>query len=96
MASLIRRNISVVIQILIWVFLAFLVLLFQPLSWEVKLPIQFWIKQAILFGSWLGAFYLNAKVWVPKLLLPNKIGWFLVAGIGTAIGVVILIYLVEI
>src|SRR5689334_11802367 len=96
MASLIRRNISVITQFLVWGLVAFLVLLFQPLTSEVKLPVQFWIKQAILLGAWLGAFYLNAQVWVPRLLLPNKIGWFVVAALGTAIGVVILIYLVEI
>ncbi|QMU30019.1 sensor histidine kinase [Adhaeribacter radiodurans] len=96
MASLIRRNISVLIQVLVWGLVAFLVLLFQPLTSEVKLPVQFWIKQAILLGAWLGAFYLNAQVWVPRLLLPNKISWFVVAALGTAIGVVILIYLVEI
>ncbi|PSR56357.1 sensor histidine kinase [Adhaeribacter arboris] len=96
MPSLIRRNISVFIQILVWVLLAFLLLLFQPLTSEVKLPFQFWIKQAILFGAWLGTFYLNAKVWVPKLLLTNRTGWFFIAALGTAVGVVLLIYLVEV
>lgn len=96
MASLIRRNISVLIQILVWALMAFLLLLVQPLTSEVKLPVQFWVKQAIQFGLWLGAFYLNAWIWVPKLLLPNKIGWFVVASLGTALGVVIFIYLVEI
>ena len=96
MASLIRRNISLLIQILVWVLMAFLLLLFQPLTSEVKLPLQFWIKQAVQFSLWLGAFYLNAWVWVPKLLLPNKIGWFFLAAVGTAIGVVVIIYLVEI
>lgn len=96
MASLIRRNISLLIQILVWALLALLILVFQPLTSDVTLPMQFWIKQAILFGLWLVTFYLNAWVWVPKLLLPNKIGWFVIATISTAIGVVIIIYLVEV
>lgn len=96
MASLIRRNISLLIQILVWALLALLLLVFPPLTMEVTLPIQFWIKQAILFGLYLGAFYLNALLWVPKLLLPNKIGWFVLATVATAIGVVVLIYLVEV
>lgn len=96
MALVTRRNISLLTQVLIWVLIAFLLLLFQPLTSEVKLPVQLWVKQAIQFGLWLGAFYLNAYVWVPKLLLPNKVGWFLVAAIGTALGVVGIIYLVEI
>ena len=96
MAVLIRRNISLLIQVLIWILVAFLLLLFQPLTSEVKLPVQLWVKQAIQFGLWLGAFYLNAWGWVPKLLLPNRIGWFVLAALGTAIGVVAIIYLVEI
>ncbi len=96
MASLIRRNISLVIQILVWVLLAFLLLLFQPLTTGVKLPIQFWVKQGVLFTLWLGTFYLNARVWVPRLLLPNKTGWFFLAALSTAAGVVLLIYLIEV
>ncbi|MDQ4140070.1 MAG: histidine kinase [Bacteroidota bacterium] len=96
MASLIRRNISLFIQILVWALLALLLLIFQPLTWEVTLPMQFWIKQAILFCLWLSAFYLNALVWVPRLLLPNKIGLFTMAVVSTAAGVVLIIYLVEV
>jgi LytS/YehU family sensor histidine kinase len=49
-----------------------------------------------LFVLWLTTFYLNALLWVPKLLLPNKIGWFVFAAFGTAAGVLLVIYLVEI
>lgn len=96
MASLIRRNISLLIQILVWGLLALLLLIFPPLTHEVTLPMQFWIKQAIIFCLYLGTFYLNALIWVPKLLLPNKISLFVLATVGTAIGVVLIIYLVEV
>jgi two-component system LytT family sensor kinase len=96
MASFLQRNIAGLIHLLVWVLLGSLLVVFQPLSWELTLPFQFWIKQALLFGFWLAAYYLNAFVWVPRLLLHNKIGWYIGAVLVTAIGVVALVYLVEV
>jgi LytS/YehU family sensor histidine kinase len=44
---------------------------------------------------WLGVFYLNTLVWVPKLLFQNKIGLFVASVIASAMLVVLLILLVE-
>ncbi|MBC6990384.1 sensor histidine kinase [Hymenobacter sp. BT491] len=75
----IRRYISPLIQVLAWGVLGLMLLLFQPLSWRVTLPDQFWVKQGVLFCLWVGLFYVNAFVWVPRLLFRGHTAWFIVA-----------------
>lgn len=95
----IRSYLSPLIQILIWVMLGLLLMLFQPLSWQaslqITLPTAFWIKQGILFGLLVGIFYLNAWLWVPKLLFHNKISWFILAVVLTALVMMPLMKLIE-
>ncbi|WPP49860.1 sensor histidine kinase [Catalinimonas niigatensis] len=95
----IRSYRSPLIQILVWLMLGLLLLLFQPLSWQaslqITLPEEFWIKQAILFFFLVGIFYLNAWLWVPRLLFHNKISWFIIAVVLTAIVLMLIIKMVE-
>lgn len=95
----IRPYRSSVIQILIWVTLGNLLLIFQPFSWQsslqITLPSQFWIKQGVLFLLLVGVFYLNARVWVPRLLFQNKIGWFVFTALLTAVALMLLIKTLE-
>ncbi|MDF9798053.1 two-component system LytT family sensor kinase [Catalinimonas alkaloidigena] len=69
------------IQALVWVVMGLFFLLFQPMAWQASLqiilPVEFWIKQAILFCFLVGIFYLNSELLVPKLLFHNKIGLFI-------------------
>ena len=61
------------------VMLVLLLLLCQPLLWNIELPTEFWIRQFIIFCLWISLFYLNARYLVPRLLLNHKAGMFIVA-----------------
>ena len=100
MATLsIRTYRSPLIPLLLWIMMGLVLLVFQPLYWQsslqVTFPSQFWVKQGILFGLLIGIFYLNARIWVPRLLFYNKIRWFLLMVGLTAVAVMLLIKLVE-
>jgi two-component system LytT family sensor kinase len=72
------KLITIIIHVLIWGVFG-LIYFFQPLNWNITVPYQLWIKQGIILGTLIIAFYLNAFVLVPKLLLKNKTGlYFLV------------------
>ena len=91
-----RRYISPLIHLLVWVLLGFMLLVFMPLTSEITFPFQFWIKQGILFGLLIGAFYLNTRVWVPRLLFQNRTAWFIMANIVTTLAVTLFILVVEV
>ncbi|PRY11966.1 histidine kinase [Pontibacter ummariensis] len=61
------------------VFFGLLLLLCQPLAWDMQLPTAFWVKQSILFCLWIGLYYLNVQFLVPQLLFRNRAGWFIAA-----------------
>ncbi|WP_224999095.1 sensor histidine kinase [Cesiribacter sp. SM1] len=61
------------------VLLGLLLLLCQPLLWDIELPTTFWVKQAIMFGFWVALYFLNAYVLVPRFLFRNRIKWFAAA-----------------
>ncbi len=67
-----------------------LLLLCQPLAWDIELPRQFWVKQSILFALWVGLFYLNIQVLVPRLLFGNREGLFMSIMFGTVVFVLLL------
>lgn len=77
------------------VFLGLLLLLIQPLSWTIQLPIEFWIRQGLLFVIWVYLFYLNANVMVPRLLFQNRINKFVLALLATVVAVVVLEMLIS-
>ena len=72
--SFINRHGYLLIQLL--VLLGLLLLLCQPLAWDIELPVQFWVKQGVVFALWVGLFYLNTLVLVPRLLFQNKLREF--------------------
>ncbi|MBF9252301.1 histidine kinase [Pontibacter sp. 172403-2] len=86
--TFINRHGYILIQLL--VLLGLLLLLCQPLGWDIKLPAQFWVKQAIVFFLWVGLFYLNMQVLVPQFLFQNRVGLF-AAAMLVAVAVVLLI-----
>jgi len=55
----------------------FLIYFFQPLSFNIAVPYQLWIKQTIICGLLIAAFYLNSFELVPRFLLKNKTGLYL-------------------
>lgn len=90
------RNFSVLIHILVWGVLGLSLLLFQPLTWRVELPDEFWFKQGVLFLLLATAFYLNALLWVPRLLFRNKIASFIALNVATVFIVAFVIQRVEV
>ena len=80
---------------LLWVLLGVTLLLIQPLSWRITIPPQFWVKQGLLFGLWLGLFYFNTQVAVPRLLFRGRTSWFIALLVGLVLAVVGLNQLAE-
>lgn len=85
-----HRSVPLLIHVLVWTVLGGSIFLVHPLSWGVELPAAFWIKQIVQFSVLVGIFYLNALIFVPRLLFQNRIGWFMVTFV-VAIGMMILV-----
>ena len=82
-----RRYLTPLIHVLVWGLFGLTFLLFQPLTGRLTMPPQFWVKQGLMFGVWVATFYLTARVTVPRLLLQGRTGWFILALVGTTVGV---------
>jgi sensor histidine kinase YesM len=68
------KLIAILIHILLWVIFAVTVLLYQPLSSDVEMPVEFWIKQAIVIAMLVTAYYVNSNLLVPRFLLKEHTG----------------------
>lgn len=80
-----RAYITISLHFLLWILFAFVLLFYQPLSWSITLPYQFWVKQSLILLLLITVFYVNSEVLVPQLLLKNNTLWFLAVIIGIAI-----------
>src|SRR5881628_3881334 len=70
---------TILIHVLTWLVLGFILFGYQPLTMNIELPYQFWIKQNLIFFMLVGSFYLNSAVLVPQYLLKNRTGvYFLI------------------
>jgi len=80
------KLITIVIHLLIWGVFG-LMYFFQPLSWSITVPWQLWIKQSIILGLMVIAFYLNSFLLVPRFLLKNQssVYFLIIVGIVTVI-----------
>ncbi|WP_128544328.1 sensor histidine kinase [Larkinella soli] len=90
-----RRDFPLLIHMLGWGLLGFALLVYQPLSWEVSMPTLFWVKQGIYFSLLIGAFYLNSKVLVPRLLFRDRNSLYILSVLGTATLVILCLWGVE-
>src|ERR1700744_1740587 len=68
--------ITVITHILIWGIFGMILFFFQPLSWNISIPYQLWVKQSIIFSLLVMAYYLNAFALVPNFLLKNRTGLY--------------------
>src|SRR6202012_465528 len=82
--------ITIIIHVLIWSVFGMILFFFQPLSWNISIPYQLWVKQFITISLLVTAFYLNSFVLVPKFLLKNRTGLYWLIIIGVAALIVIL------
>lgn len=70
--------VTIIIHVLIWVVFG-LIYFFQPITWNITLPYQLWIKQSMVLGLVIIAYYLNSFVFVPRFLLKDRNGiYFLI------------------
>jgi len=84
------KLVTVLIHVLAWAVFGMLLFFFQPLTWNISLPYQLWIKQNIIFGLLVITFYLNSELIVPHVLLKNKTVAYLLIIVGvTAVTVLI-------
>ena len=83
------KVITIVIHILIWGFFG-VIYFFQPITWNIAVPYQLWIKQCMILGLLVIAFYLNSFILVPKFLLKNRTGVYLLITIGVITTIVLL------
>ncbi|RYU82197.1 sensor histidine kinase [Hymenobacter persicinus] len=90
-----QRYITPLTHVLVWVLFAFSLLLLNPIMGRFVLPTEYWIKQLLLFGLWVGAFYFTAHVTAPRLLLRGRIGWFILALLATAAVITLLSQLID-
>ncbi|AYL94141.1 sensor histidine kinase [Mucilaginibacter celer] len=72
------NTITVLIHILIWVVFGLLLFFYQPLTWNVDFPYQFWVKQTITFFLLVAGYYFNNRLLVPRFLLHDRTGVYLV------------------
>ena len=84
-----RRYLTPLIHVLVWGLFGLTFLLFQPLTGRLTMPPQFWLKQGLMFAVWVATFYLTAKATVPRLLFQERTGWFVLALVGTTVGVLL-------
>lgn len=91
-ASLKPKNLSLLLHILIWSLIGFLMVFFLPFTGHVILPVQFWIRQVIIFALIISLYYVNANFLVPRLLLNNQTMLFLLSGIAVCLFFMMIIY----
>lgn len=75
-----KKSISVLvlIHVLIWTVIAVVLFIYQPLSWNIAIPVQLWIKQGIVLALLITTYYLNAYLFVPRFLLQNHVRKFFI------------------
>ena len=74
-----KRNVVVLVHVLCWAILAVSVLFYPPSTWDIILPVNFWIKQVLLLVLLVATFYLNLAVLIPRLLIQQKVLYYVAA-----------------
>ncbi|WP_219223069.1 sensor histidine kinase [Pedobacter antarcticus] len=90
-----KAYITVLLHVLVWMLFAFVLLFYQPLSWNITLPYQFWIKQGWVLLILITIFYLNSYIYVPGLLLKNKNALFALAITASCLSAGILVEIID-
>ena len=83
------KLVTVIIHLLIWAVFG-TIYFTQPLSWRISVPYQLWVKNGLILCLLVVAYYLNAIILVPRFLLKNHTGIYLLIVIGVVAIVVIL------
>ncbi|MFP9114736.1 sensor histidine kinase [Flavobacterium sp. RHBU_3] len=70
--------ISLGIHLLGWFILGFMMFIYIPLTWDIEIPLFFWIWHSVVLLMMVVLFYANAKLVVPKTIVKGKMGLFLI------------------
>ena len=81
------KLVTIIIHVLTWGVFG-MIYFYQPLSLNISIPYQLWLKQIIILGMLVIAFYLNSFILVPKILLKNYTGVYFLAIIGLVVVIV--------
>ena len=90
-----RRYVSLLSHLLGWGLLGYLLFFSQSFNTDIKLPGLFWIRQGIFLFLMVGTFYLNAQVFVSRLLLGEQTGRYLLALTGLVVFILVVLWGVE-
>lgn len=90
-----QRYVSLLSHILGWGLLGYLLFFSQSFRTEILLPDLFWIRQGIFLCLMVGMFYLNAQLLVPRILVRNQTGRYLLALLCTVVFVMLVLWSVE-
>jgi sensor histidine kinase YesM len=83
------KLVTVLIHFLVWAVFG-MIYFFQPLTWNVAVPYQLWIKQCIILGLLVITFYLNSFILIPKFLLKGHTSVYFLIVVGLAAIIIIL------
>ncbi|WP_432712429.1 sensor histidine kinase [Pedobacter sp.] len=67
-----RSYLNLLLHVFIWMLFGFVLLFYQPLSWSISVPVEFWVKQGFVLATLIVVFYVNSKILVPYFLYHNK------------------------
>lgn len=70
------------VQLLIWGVFALVLFFYHPFFSNIDIPYQFWVKQAVILGMLMVAFYVNSFILVPRVLLKNHVGYYFLLAIA--------------
>lgn len=70
------RLVAIMVQVLIWGVFALVLFFYHPFFSDIDIPYQFWIKQTVILGMLMAAFYINSVFLVQRVLLKNYIGYY--------------------
>ena len=82
--------ISILIQILVWLVFAIAVLFNQPLTGNITVPYQLWVKEGIVLAMLVAAYYTNSLVFVPRFLLKNHTAYYFLLVIATIVFILVI------
>lgn len=76
------KLVTIMVQVLIWGVFGQVLFFYHPFFSDIDIPYQFWIKQTAILGMLVGAYYINYLFVVPKVLLRNKLGYYILFAIA--------------
>lgn len=79
--SRLKRNMTILIHILVWMLIGLLLFVLSPIWSGHSRPFQFWLKQGIEFLSLVGIFYFNYSFFIKRSLFVNKNALFLIVNL---------------